>query len=381
MTCFRRIASTALILTGLALPSLPLSPSGTSASAQTRPATVGDVVGNAAVDGTDDAAALRLLGRLGSAAPALSIAVSGHLAALPAHARGVHLVDIQDPERPRLLATAAIRGQAYDAVFLGNRLAVATWKGGLELFDLTDPAAPRPLGKADTHSNARAVAALPGGVVVTGSWSATDFEGGDPDYGLEFWDIQTDPPLRLGELKTPGWAGDLATRGSLVYVADGPGGVRVVDAADPRNPRELGSLATEVRAYGIDAGPGGRLYVADNAGGLFIVDAADPAAPRVLGHLAPGGAAYGVAAAGDRVWLAEALGGDPSAAGRVTLIDAADPAAPKTLASLDTERRAWGVALDASGRAFVAATDAGLLALAAEFPDGRWRLLLPWLQR
>lgn len=79
--------------------------------------------------------------------------------------------------------------------------------------------------------------------------------------------------------------------------------------------------------------------------------------------------------------LAEALGGDPSAAGRVTLIDAADPAAPKTLASLDTEWRAWGVALDASGRAFVAATDAGLLALAAEIPDGRWRLLLPWLQR
>lgn len=327
----------------------------------------------------EPAAQLRLLGRLPGASPALSIAIGGTVAALPAHARGIHLVDIKDPERPRLLATAPTRGQAYDAVFLGGRLAVASWKGGLELFDLTDPAAPRPLGRAATHSNARSVAALPGGVVVTGSWSATDFEGGDPDYGLEFWDIQTDPPTRLAELKTPGWAGDLATQGTLVFVADGPGGVRVVDAADPRAPRELGSLATEVRAYGIDVAAGGRLYVADNAGGLFVVDAADPAAPRVLGHLAPGGAAYGVAAAGDRVWLAEALGGDPSAAGRVTLIDASDPTDLQVLAGLDTERRAWGVALDASGRAFVAATDAGLLALAAEVAEVGWRVVLPWL--
>ena len=39
----------------------------------------------------------RLLGRLSEAAPALSVAVRGRLAAIGAHARGVHLVDIADP--------------------------------------------------------------------------------------------------------------------------------------------------------------------------------------------------------------------------------------------------------------------------------------------
>ncbi len=324
----------------------------------------------------------RLLGRLSEAAPALSVAVRGRLAAIGAHARGVHLVDIADPAKPRLLATAPVKGQAYDVALWGDMMAVATWKGGLEIFDLSDPAAPRAAGQAATHSNARAVAVLASGVVVTGSWSALDFEGGDPDYGLEFWDLSGAQPRLLAELKTPGWAGDLAVRGTMVYVADGPGGVRVVDAADPTAPRELGSLVTEVRAYGIDVAAEGRLYVADNAGGLFIVDVADAAAPRVLGHLAPGGAAYGVAAAaGGRVWLALALGGDPSAAGRVLLVDASDPQRPRILAERGTDRRAWGVAVDEAGRAYVAATDAGLWVLAAPEREPDRRLWLPWLSR
>ena len=321
-----------------------------------------------------------VLGRLPEAAPALSIAVRGRLAAIPAHARGVHLVDITDPSKPRLLATAAVKGQAYDVALWDDKMAVATWKGGLEVFDLRDPAAPRALGQVATHSNARSVAVLDGGVVVTGSWSAVDFENGDPDFGLEFWDLSGAQPRRLSELKTPGWAGDLAVRGTTVYVADGPGGVRVVDAADPAAPREVGSLATEVRGYGIDVAADGRLYVADNAGGLFIVDVAEPAAPRVLGQLTPGGAAYGVAAAaGGRVWLALALGGDPSAAGRVLLVDAADPQRPRILAARGTDRRAWGVAVDEAGHAYVAATDAGLWVLAAPEREPYGRLWLPWL--
>ena len=320
----------------------------------------------------------RLLGRLPGAVPALSVAVRSRLTAIPAHARGVHLVDIADPAKPRLMATAAVKGQAYDVALWDHKMAVATWKGGLEVFDLSDPAVPRALGQAVTHSNARSVAVMEGGTVVTGSWSALDFEGGDPDFGLEFWDLSGAEPRRLAELKTPGWAGDLAVRGTTVYVADGPGGVRVVDAADPAAPRELGSLVTEVRAYGIDVTEDGRLYVADNAGGLFIVDVAEPAAPRVLGHLALGGAAYGVAAAAHgRLWLALALGGDPSAAGRVLLVDAADPRRPSIVAERGTDRRAWGVAVDEAGRAYVAATDAGLWVLEEPEPDRR--LCLPWL--
>lgn len=321
----------------------------------------------------------RLVGRLPEAAPALSIALRGRLAAIPAHARGVHLVDIADPAGPRLLATASVKGQAYDVALWGERMAVATWKGGLELFDLSDPAAPRAMGQAETKTTARSVAVLADGTVVTGSWSAADFEHGDPNYGLEFWDVSADGPRRMAELKTPGWAGDLAVRGTMVYVADGPGGIRVVDASDPAAPREVGSLATEVRAYGIDAGEDGRLYVADNEGGLFIVDVLNPTMPRILGHLAPGGAAYGVAAAaGGQIWLALALGGDPSAAGRVVLVDAADPRQPRVLAERATDRRAWGVAVDEAGRAYVAATDSGLWVLGPPDRESDRRLWLPW---
>lgn len=82
------------------------------------------------------------VGALPAASPALDIAYAGGHAYVAAHARGVHIVDVADPARPRLVGTAATAGAAYDVAVVGDRLYVAAWSAGLEVHDISDPAAP-----------------------------------------------------------------------------------------------------------------------------------------------------------------------------------------------------------------------------------------------
>ena len=62
----------------------------------------------------------------------------------------------------------------------------------------------------------------------------------------------------------------VAVSGAYAYVADGSGGLRVVDVSDPASPREVGSYGTPLYAYGV-AVSGAYAYVADGSGGLVIL--------------------------------------------------------------------------------------------------------------
>ena len=151
-------------------------------------------------------------------------------------------------------------------------------------------------------------------------------------------------PRQIGQLDTPGWAGSVLIRGDKLYVADAPGGLRIVDIQDPSAMRELGAVQTAVRAYGLDV-VGDRAYVAVE---------------------------------GDRAWVTQALTG-PEGGGSVELVDLTDPAEPKLIANHRSSDRAWGAALDPDGRAYIAATGAGLLVLEESSRLYTSRLLLPWL--
>ncbi len=357
-----------LTLAGLVLAGWCVTGSGVVATARgAAPASVG-LAGES----------IERIGTLPRAAPALAVAVAGHHAYVAAHNRGVYVVDIADPTAPRILATAATQGAAYDMAVLGDRLYVAAWAAGLEIFDVADKAQPRRLGGVATRANAHAIAAdARGEFVYVGDWSGA-FEGGDPDYGLTVVDVR-DPvsPTVAAQLNTPGWAADIALDGRTAYLADGPGGLRVVDVSDPRQPMELGSLATSVRAYGLDV-QDQRAYIADNAGGLYIVDVRDPRRPAALGALATTGAAYDVAVHGHTAWVAEALGGGPTDGGRVTLVSVADPAKPVERAHYDLAQRAWGVALGDRGfPAYAAATGSGLVVLVGVSTEDWWQVYLP----
>jgi len=58
--------------------------------------------------------------------------------------------------------------------------------------------------------------------------------------------------------------------GDYAYVADGSGGLRVVDVSDPAHPTEVGFYATPGDARDV-AVAGDYIYVADFVGGLVIL--------------------------------------------------------------------------------------------------------------
>ncbi len=69
--------------------------------------------------------------------------------------------------------------------------------------------------------------------------------------------------------------------GGLAYVAEGAGGLRVIDVSDPAVPGEVGWFDTSGYAQGVSV-VGGLAYVADDSSGLCVIDAAPEPRPFLL---------------------------------------------------------------------------------------------------
>ena len=78
-------------------------------------------------------------------------------------------------------------------------------------------------------------------------------------------------PVRVGQSALfPNVVQDLALAGNYAYVADGEGGLRIIDIANPAAPAEVGFYDTPGSARGV-AVAGDTIYVADVGGGLDIL--------------------------------------------------------------------------------------------------------------
>jgi hypothetical protein len=71
---------------------------------------------------------------------ASAVAVRGDYAYVAHDREGVHVVDIRDPSRPRIAATIAVHGRAFDIDFDGGYAYVA--EDGVSVFDMRDPLSP-----------------------------------------------------------------------------------------------------------------------------------------------------------------------------------------------------------------------------------------------
>src|SRR5439155_16337891 len=73
--------------------------------------------------------------------------------------------------------------------------------------------------------------------------------------------------------------------GSTAYLADGWGGLRIIDVSDPAAPRMLGTSPTTAWAMDV-AIAGGKAYLAAGAQGLRILSVGNPQKPILLGAIA-----------------------------------------------------------------------------------------------
>jgi len=115
-------------------------------------------------------------------------------------------------------------------------------------------------------------------------------------------------------------ARDLAVKGSLVYVADGAYGLRIIDVSDPAAPVDAGLLDMPDRAIHVRV-VGTLAYVADVNAGLHIIDVSSPAFPVEIGAYGRFGTVPSLAVAGDRAYIMASGSG-------LHIIDVSNPASP-----------------------------------------------------
>jgi len=90
---------------------------------------------------------------------------------------------------------------------------------------------------------------------------------------------------------------EVTVQGQYAYVADGAGGIKVVDVANPLAPAIVASFATTSLARHVDV-DGDRLYVAMGSDGILVLDVTNPLAPTQVGRIAVTGSAQAVDAEG-----------------------------------------------------------------------------------
>ncbi len=246
--------------------------------------------------------------------------------------RGVVVLDVADPahvQQVGALPAADGRESSSQArrLFLdGNRLFIGDGNLGVQIVDITDPTLPRAMGRVDADVRANDLAVLDDHLfAATGDMmiksACNDGRFGYMDSDLEVFDLaQLSSPRHVGTFP---WGTRIASDGGLLFAA-GEDALQVLDAQDPANPRQLGSVEIPDGTTRLVA-QGGRMYVAGNGGdSLFIVDVSDPATPRRLGEIGLGFDTWDLAISGNHVYVADRQDG-------LIVVDAAEPALPRVV--------------------------------------------------
>lgn len=262
-----------------------------------------------------EAQKVELVAQIGGRASAM--AMHGEYAYLGVGSRLV-VLDVSRPTAPSVLdGDLLLPGEVEAIAVQGDYAYVADGGEGLWIVDLANPAEPQAVSSFDTPDAAQ-------DVVVVGTYAYV----ADKQGGLQVVDI-SDPtsPSGVGAV-SPGWpVSALAVAEGYAYVVGGQyasGDVGIIDVTTPSSPKEAGSFASEDAgvAFAFEiAVAGDYAYVADGYGGLLVLDVSDVTAPVKVASLSPLHSSLGVAVADGYVYLTNDTGS-------VRAIDVSDPSSP-----------------------------------------------------
>jgi hypothetical protein len=319
-------------------------------------------------------------------------ALAGDLLYVAGGDNGLSIFDVSTPEQPAVLGQVDTPGYATGVSVAGGFAYVSDGAAGVQVVDVREPRAP-----ALVHS-------LVGAQFVLDIAASDGFLFAVDRYqGLAIASLAADAanPEVIGRLQTPGFMGELAVHDGAAYVLSNPGSsVHVVDVSDQRSLRQLTSSQTLGSAANVTA-YGDVIYIADGFGGLQVmdtqahrlvsntataitfgdvedvvvvgehallagpggirvVDVSDPRNPISTECFCGNGETYRLAVEGNHVY---AVGGEAV----MQIIDMTDPAQPQLTAQVTLPGPAWDVAVLA-GYAYVAGGENGLFVVDVHDP-------------
>ncbi len=121
----------------------------------------------------------------------------------------------------------------------------------------------------------------------------------------------------IGELDTPGFAYAVDISDYDVYVADGAGGLRIINVASPHFPQQKDYYEDVGIYYDVKYSGGDYVYVAAGEAGFKIIDVKSPFGPELIDEYATYNA-FGLDYAGQYVYLADEMSG-------VRILDVSNP--------------------------------------------------------
>ena len=270
---------------------------------------------------------------------AMAVYVEGDFAYVTDLENGLRIINVSDPENPEEAGFCETPGNAYDVVVVGDYAYVADDTEGLRIIDISNPEEPEEVGNCDTDGHARGVD------IYNDCAYIADFENGfqiivinDPENPEYVWGCDTDgealsvdagfliafladnshirvivydmingPPEVIRSVETPGQASDVMVIGDHVFVADGDGGLRIMDW-EPGELEEVGAFEDldDARALTV---LGSYCYIADVNSGLHVIDVSDPENPDEGAAHDTEGEARGVTVNGDYAYIADGENG------------------------------------------------------------------------
>ncbi|MEO8083404.1 MAG: hypothetical protein ABI780_06240 [Ardenticatenales bacterium] len=273
------------------------------------------------------------VGAFGDVAAAGMIAVAGGPA-------GAAVVDVTEPDRPRVaaridrfVAAVDVRGDGQRTVagLAVNATAQQTGSPILQdiaVFDVTAPRSPRLVGSRATVTNIGLNALALGPLGGASPWCTAV----SSLAGVTVLDL----PAADGPIVA---SGEVLTAGATLVGSDGAGHALLIEG-DPSGVNSLARLAVvdldSGASIGVLAGldsvialaaAGDRAYIIENGHGVRIVGLSDPTAPRTIGYITALTVPLHVAAAEGRIAVGDFFG-------TVQLLDVADPTHVRVLSAI-----------------------------------------------
>ncbi|MHB9010014.1 MAG: LVIVD repeat-containing protein, partial [Limisphaerales bacterium] len=213
---------------------------------------------------------------------ATSVTISGGFAYFGLRGASFAIADLSTPLKPVIVSrlTTNTGTIGYSVSAFGGEAYVSD-EVGVSSFDVSDPANPKLLGRYDFPAPqwASSVTACFGRSV-----ALVD------STGLSLLEGREQSPLRLvGTFNASGSSTCVALAETLAYVADGVGGLHVMDIQDPSDPKVLTTFFGTLPSVDQVSVMGSRAvaYGASSTGkgGLVALDISDPTNPRQVGGM------------------------------------------------------------------------------------------------
>ena len=142
-------------------------------------------------------------------------------------------------------------------------------------------------------------------------------------------------PRLLAAYDTPGWEMAVAVMDDHAYIADGDGGMRVLNVSNPAAPFEVDVFETIEPAMDVAASDG-YLYIADYLAGSLVLDVSTPSSPRQTGAMGTAGRARRLVVSDGFVYVAGEKAG-------VSIVDVSQVGAPSWQGSIEVDGDIWGI--------------------------------------